>query len=188
MTSVIEQPTTNTPAQDNRLRQSNHTLKIVVVVLAIIALALGGVVIFNATTTDDSDSTMPAEVQQILDDFTTAMENTDYAAMQEVVTGDFRRPEYAIRPDGTNEYRQERDLEFYEREFGYDSVHFSLSTTGAPVVRGDGPWIVSVPQDWEQVGTSTKFEVIYTFAIVDRDGTLQIEDAYWAGIGPMPLD
>lgn len=189
MTTVVEQPTTNTPAEDDQLRQRNRALKITIVVLAVIALALGGVLIYNATTTEDSGSALPADVQQILDDFTAAMEKSDYAAMQELVTDDFRRPEYGIHWDGNNEYRATRDLEYFdsmERRRGV--VDYSISTTDPPLVRGDGPWIVSVAQDWEQVGTGTKYEAIYTFAIVDRDGVLQIEDAYWAGIGPVLFD
>ena len=189
MTTVVEQPTTSAPAENDQLHNRNRALKITIVVLAVIALALGGVLIYNATTTEDSGSELPAEVQQLLDDFTAAMENSDYAAMQELVTDDFRRPEYGIHSDGTNEYRATRDLEdfdFLERE---GVAEYSISTTDPPLVRGDGPWIVSVAQDWEQAnGGGTGYETIYTFAIVDRDGVLQIEDAYWAGIGPVLFD
>ena len=184
------EPVTDGSVEKGQRRRRVGGIKITALVLAAFASALVGYLIHSATTAADSADTLPVEVEQLLSDFAAAVENNDYFALQALVADAFRRPEYGIHPDGaTGEYRQERDLGYFEREFGYNNpIEWSISTTGAPVVRGDGPWIVSVPQDWEQVGTGTKYEAVYTFAIVDRDGTLQINDGYWARIGPTLAD
>lgn len=188
MTSTVDQPTMNALDQDEQLLHQNRTLKLILLVVAIIALGLGGVLIYSAASNDDSASAVPADVQQVIDDYITAMENRDYAAFQEAVTDDFTRAAYTVEQDGTGEYRGVQDVEDFDWLEDENSVVYDVVTTGSEVVRGDGPWVVSVPQDWVQVGTGTGYESIYTFAIVDKDGTLQIEDAYWAGIGPVLVE
>ena len=149
------------------------------IVLAVIVVALGGALLYMATSADDDQAGPPVEVQTLIDDFVVAMETADYEAMQALVTDRFRRPFYEGDPDGVA-YRDVWNIEaftFLETE----TTRFDIESVGDPIARGDGPWFVSVAQDWVDTSNGDWFEVIYTFAVVDDDGTLKIDDAYWVG-------
>lgn len=185
MEITTEQRPPQTPDHDEPARHVAPALKAVVVVGSVVVLSLGGALAYEALTADDAIRAVPADVEEVLRDFMTAIENNDYTALQRVVTEDFRGPRYGVHPDGTGEYRRVEDIEDFDFLGAPGAPEFSIDTVGAPVVRGEGPWIVAVRQDWEQVGTGTKYEGIQTFVIVDTGVTLQVEDAYWAGIGPL---
>lgn len=178
MTDTIDRPSEAQPEPDDRMGLQNRALKITVVVLAVVALVLGGVLLYNATDGDD-DASVPDDIQQLLDDWDTATENSDIDAFRALVSDDFRRPEYYGEKDGVP----------YRGVVGADNIasylrqeaSFDIETIGEPIVRGDGPWYVSVAQDWNQPQIGTKYTTIYTFAIVDEDGTLKVDDAYWVG-------
>jgi hypothetical protein len=54
-------------------------------------------------------------------------------------------------------------------------------------VRGDGPWYVSFAETWKSTVQDVQFEVIYTYALVERDGPILVDDAYWVGT-PVPME
>ena len=45
---------------------------------------------------------------------------------------------------------------------------------------GEGPWFVSVEENWE--GTAAREEGQANYTIVEVDGVLKIANHYWAGL------
>ena len=160
------------------------------VVFAVIAMGLGIALIAQVSQGDDGTA-VPDDVQAVIDEFLLASENYDDEAMQAVVTDSFRRPFYEGDPTGTGAMNSggvrlpEQDvwtIEDFEAEyFETDIAIYDVDTIGDPIIQGDGPWYVSVAQHWESARLGHQFDAIYTFAVVDENGTLKIDDAYWAG-------
>jgi hypothetical protein len=163
-----------------RVEHPNRGLKIAVAVLAVVVIALGGVVLTLVRDGDDGAASVPDDVQQVLDDYEAAVENNDVEAFRAVVTDDFRRPEYYGDGDGAP-YRgvQTADnLAAYLRA----NEGIEIEKVGDPVVvAADGTWYVAYPERWIALGTGTGYEYIYTYVVVDEGGTLKLDDAYWAG-------
>lgn len=175
----------------------NRGLLIAVVVVAVIVVGLG-IALFVQLSENDTDAVVPDDVQAVLDEFVTASANYDYEAMQSVVTDSFRRPFYEGDPTGIGAMNSggvllpEQEvwtIEDFEAEFfESDTALYDVEQIGDPIVQGDGPWYVSVAQHWESASFGHQFDAIYTFAIVDDDGTLKIDDAYWTGTRSPLLD
>jgi len=109
------------------------------------------------------------------------METFDYEGMQALVTDNFRRPFYQGGQFGSPAFRGVRTIEFWDFMEDEDPL-FEIERVGEPIVRGDGPWYISVAENWEKPGEGLREEVIYTYAVVlDTDDVLRIDDAYWVG-------
>lgn len=182
MTSTITPP----PADDIRRADGSprrsRGLLVVVAVLAAIVVGLG-IALVAQSNDDGADTAMPNDVQVVLDEFLIAMETNDYEAMQAVVTDDFRRPWFEGDPFGSTHHQGLYDLEDYFRDFEDEQAPvFEIERLGDPIVRGEGPWYVSFAENWEYPAQQVRYEAIYTYAVVvDTDGVLRIDDAYWAG-------
>lgn len=190
MTSTISPSPGEVAEHPTRSPRRSRGLLITVVVLAVVAMGLGVALIAQISKGDDGTA-VPADVQAVIDEFVLASENVDLEAMQAVVTDDFRRPFYEGDPAGKGLMTSggvtlpEQDvwtMEDFEAEFWEtDTAVYEVERIGDPIVQGDGPWYVSVAQHWESPSLGTQFDAVYTFAVVDEDGTLKIDDAYWAG-------
>ena len=112
MTTTIEQPPTGEAAEQDEQDHRISRLRIVIAVLAVIVVALGGALLYMATSADDDQAGPPVEVQTLIDDFVVAMETADYEAMQALVTDRFRRPFYEGDPDGVA-YRDVWNIEAF---------------------------------------------------------------------------
>lgn len=67
---------------------------------------------------------------------------------------------------------------FFDRE----EPEFEVERIGDPIVQGEGPWYVSVAENWEYPAQQVQYESIYTYVVVvDTDDVLRIDDAYWVG-------
>jgi len=193
MTSTIEQERTETSERDQRLHRQNRILKIVLLVVVVIALALGGILLWSVAD-DDSGTAVPDEVEQVLDDFVASINSEDYEALLAVTTDDFVRPEYWTRNDGVTEpLRSVITLEDFE-DYYKEPQDYVVTNIGDPLINGDGPWFVSLAQRWETPtvpgfsGAADYYDVVYTFSIVDDDGTLKVDEGYWTGVGPIPVE
>jgi hypothetical protein len=190
MTSTISSSRGEVTERPDRSSPRNRGLLIAVVVLAVIAVGLG-IALVAQVSTDDDGTAVPDDVQAVVDEYLLAVENVDFEAMQAVVTEDFRRPFYEGDPAGTGLMTSEGitlpeqdvwTIEDFEAEFwDSDTAVYDVEHIGDPIVQGDGPWYVSVAQHWTSASLGNQFDAIYTFAVVDEDGTLKIDDAYWAG-------
>ena len=196
MTSTINQPEAATTESGVPMDHQNRALRIGLFVVAVIAVALGGILIYNAVTDDGTATAIPDEVQQVLDDFVAANNNEDFEALLEVTTDQFTRPMYestfdgALRPQTWREVSTFDDLERYFSGSG----SYEITNVGDALINGDGPWFVSLAQVWEETGADDQsgsglgYQAVYTLVIVDDDGTLKVDDAYWAGHGLVPIE
>jgi len=181
MTSTIEQPPSELAHPPDQSPHRNRALLIAIAVLTVIAVILGIALLFDRSSSDNDSTAAPADVQAVLDEFLVAMETYDYEAMQALVTRQFRRPMYEGDPFGSTPYRSVMSIDywdFFERE---DPI-FEIERIGDPIVRGEGPWYVSVAENWEYPDQQVVYESIYTYVVVvDTDDVLRIDDAYWVG-------
>ncbi len=194
MTSTIKRPTGELAQPPDQTPRPNRLAFIAIVTLAVTSVVLGIIVVYQASNDDNPTAVpedvlavpedvqaVPEDVQAVLDDFTVAVETYDYEAMQALVTDNFRRPFYFGDPTGHSPFRavdRIEDFDFFEDE----APIYVIERVGAPIVRGDGPWYISVAENWEKPGTGIREEAIYTYAvIVDTDDVLRIDDAYWVG-------
>lgn len=196
MTSTIDQPRTAPAEPGVPMDHQNRALRIGLFVVAVIAVALGGILIYSATTDDRTATAIPDDVQQVVDDFVAANNNEDFEALLAVTTDAFTRPMYELHSDGgtrTSTWREVSTFDDIERNFG-SSGSYEITNVGDALIHGDGPWIVSLAQVWEslapddQSGTGVGYKAVYTLVIVDDDGTVKIDDAYWAGYGFVSIE
>jgi len=179
MVDTIEALDSSSEATEG-VEHPNRALKIAVVVLGVVAMVLGGLALYLARDGDDGATSVPDDVQQLLDDYEAAVENNDVEAFRSLVTEDFRRPEYYGDASGA----PYRAVETVDNMASYlrANVGIEIEKVGDPVVvDGDGTWYVAYPEQWVSLGTGTGYDYIYTYVVVDEDGTLKLDDAYWAG-------
>ena len=129
---------------------------------------------------------MPSELEQVLDQFLEAENAEDFEAFEALVTPEFRRPEYTGNLYGGPPIRDVLGIEYFRDVFD-GSPDYDIERIGDPIVRGDGPWYVSFAETWKATGADVQFEVIYTYALVERDGTILVDDGYWVGT-PVPME
>ncbi len=180
MTSTIERPASGLAEPPGQPHGPSRVASITIAALAVIVIALGVTVVYQASG-DDSPKEVPDDVQALLDDFVIANETYDYEAFQTLVTDNFRRPLYEGDPTEGPGYRnimRTQDFDFFEEE----EPEWEIDQVGDAIVQGDGPWYISVAQNWEKHTMDIRIEAVYTYVvIVDTDGVLRIDDGYWAG-------
>lgn len=112
-----------------------------------LTLVLGSAILVGCGDDDGDESTssdalveLPAEAQQIIDDYTAALIAGDGEAMLEFVTDDFTFLSYG------NDV-QERDFRADYVSRYYSSLDFSVEVIGDPIVVGGGDeFIIAVPE------------------------------------------
>lgn len=166
-----------TSIADDRIRKQNRMFRILVMVLALLVVGLGALLVFSATTGDDQPA-VSAEMDALIDDFLGIAETLDYEALQGMVTEGFRRPFYESDSTGTpwRAVWTIDDFDFLEGE----TISYEVERLDDPIIHGEGPWFVSLTANWNRPEARIRYEGIYTLVIVDEDGTLKVDDAYWA--------
>ncbi len=155
--------------------------------LAAVVIGLGACSASDQTT----QAQVPAEVEQLIDDYLAAWEGRDEAAIRAVTADDFVLNEYTYQNGGLGIGGESIDAGttvLWLHVDGYDveqiiSVSFveewQNELVGEPIITGNGPWIVSVEENW------TLWEAhsngIATYVIVEEDGSLKIANHLWAG-------
>jgi hypothetical protein len=156
----------------------SRTLITAVAVLASVVLVLGAWVVYDQVT----EPAMPGDVQQVIDDYLRAWEERDEAAIR-ATTDDFVINEYIYREDADT-----GEIALYEhivddidgvvmRGFNYT---WENAQYGQPLVVGDGPWVVTVEENW--VYTMQHYDGLAHYIVVDEEGTLKVANHYWAGL------
>ena len=180
MTSTSEQPQSETVRHPDQSPHRKRPLHITIAVLAVIAVTLG-IALVNQSSSDNDGTAVPEDVQAVLDDFLVATNTGDYEAMKALVTSSFRRPMYEGDPFGSSPYRNVMTIEYFSF-FDREEPEFEVERIGDPIVQGEGPWYVSVAENWEYPAQQVQYESIYTYVVVvDTDDVLRIDDAYWVG-------
>ena len=145
-------------------------LRLAVVVLGIAVAALGALALFG-----DSDSaaatqrTVSAEVEQLLDSYTAAWNDSDGAAFRSVISDD-----YVIESTRYGSFSGPAQAGFLGSVRGWHS-----EPIGEPVMVGDGPWYVSTgslitADEFPPEGVAS----ISTFKIIEEGGVLKVAAHY----------
>jgi hypothetical protein len=168
---------TERPTEVGGLKQAVRGRRFLVIALVVLALAVVG--LGTRVISDQATTGVDEEIQQLLDDYLTAWEVRDEAAVRSATTEDFVLKEYAYAdsPFGVS-YRVDDDINgLVNVGFGYV---WTNEQVGDPIVTGEGPWFVSVEEIWE--GSARYLEGQATYTIVEVDGVLKIAYHYWAGL------
>lgn len=175
MTATIDRSETS-PAPDAPVESGNHLLKVVIAVLAVVALVLAAVVVYDLASGDSAtESDVPAEVQEALDAYYAGWEMQDADAIRAVITDDFALEEYIYRTDGSFGLVT-RDADNIDRRLN----EYTVENFGTPITDGEGPWYVSVGENW--VGEYNRSGGVASYVIVEQeDGTLRIARHFWTG-------
>jgi len=151
------------------------------VALAAIVVVLASTVVFLSSSSDD-DATVPDRVQKLLDEFLAASEDDDIAAVRGLVTDDFHRRTY-VDPFGTTAIRADQTIGDLEV-----AAASKIEQVGDRIVRGDGPWFVSVAENLSVVAVhgddsdQLRYEAIVTYTVVvGPDDDMRIDDISWVG-------
>ena len=169
-------------AAGERADKNNRNRNVALAVLAVIALVVG-IALVAATGGDDSD--VPSEVQDVLDEFERATEEENIEALTAIVTDDYHFNQVYFREgEDEPEYTRAGDIGSAQSRF-VTTQELLIQRVGDPVVDGEGPWIVTVEENFSD--QFTLFEGTGTYTIVDEGGVMKIETYDWSGL-ITPLD
>lgn len=170
-------------AVDRGFRRGPWVATVTVLFLALAALTAW--VVYNQI----SDESVPAEIEQLLDDYLVAWENGDEVALRELATEDFVINEYIYLDHKVGNRRGAYLSEHVDDDL--DGVvlrglpwGWQTEQVGSAIITGDGPWFVSIGENW--IWESSHLDGTATYVIVDRDGALKIANHYWAGLLTAP--
>jgi len=181
MTDLIDRP--DTAGDTSMVERRNRFLAIAVVVLGVVVVILGALMWSDRS----GRSSMPAEVERVVDAYTSAIEAGDAEAWRATITDDFFNRRYiygAGRHDLWEDwaYEETADPLAYRIEF-YPPIEYEQ--TSDPFVVGDGPWFVAVHQRWPEVprenANPVLFDGVATYVVVERDGVVKIASEYFTG-------
>ncbi len=181
MTILEDRPQQYADPQLETLKRRNRFLIITVVMLVVGVLALGAWVIYDVTA--GSDTPTNAEIEQLLDDYNAALgpeagEGFDVDAYRAVVTDDFVLNIFYYRQFGEQLALDSESLAFNEISL---ASRWHLVEASDPLVIGEGPWVASRIDHWND--PATEEPTISTYVIVDEDGTLKVVAKYAVTLG-----
>jgi hypothetical protein len=147
------------------------------VLLAVLAAALGVWLV----ATPETGSADTDEIEALLEDYANTWRESDANAFRGVVTEDFQLRTTIYQLVGSRAYGQDThaDVEGLAGEIGLGNA-FGVERTTELVVSGEGPWFVSVGENW--IGPVEFYEGTASYSIVEEDGELKIGYHYWAGL------
>ena len=177
MTAVTGRPPKETEA-NHRVKRRSRFLTIAVVVLGLIAIVLAVLV----WTDRSAESAMPADVEQVIDDYTGAIAAGDRYAWEETVTDDYANRRYTFGSD--HELWADWTLEEAANAYAF-RIEFKPAVEyeqiGEPLVTGDGPWFVTVAQSWLEEEGDIVYDGSATYTVVERDGVVKVASEYFVG-------
>jgi hypothetical protein len=154
-----------------RARRRSRVLTAVVVVLFVAVVALGAWVMYDLTT--GSDTAVPGDIEQVIDDYRTAWMEADEETWRAVVTDDFNVTVDSYEVGASFQVLPETDfLDDAAEMVRRRGQLLPLDSVGDAIVFGDGPWTVAVVEYWNE--TFGDWDGISTYFIVDEDGTLKV--------------
>jgi uncharacterized protein (DUF2164 family) len=149
--------------------------------LAITVVAVAAWMIYDEPA--ETESVAPPEITQLIDDYLRAWEELDKEALQAAVTLDFVINEYYYEDATTRVFMIEHivdDLEGALNTGLNPARQWQTEQVGEPIITGDGPWFVSVRENW--ILEKSRGDGMATYVIVEDGGTLKIANHYWAGL------
>jgi hypothetical protein len=182
MTALTDRPDQVNADQLHQVERRNRLLTITVVVLVLAAVGLGSWIIYDATT--DREASVTAEIDQLLDDYISAVSTNDAPAYLAVVTDDFVVNDILYYQVGGTFVRglssETLDLLVPSMEAAVTEWQFEL--VGDPIVTGEGPWYVSLVENARNTTEENhRYVGVSTYVVVDDDGTLLVAEKTWVG-------
>ena len=175
MTTLNERPT-----EVGGFKQALRERRFLVIAAVVLAIAL---VSLTARAVYDQGSTSPdEEIEQLLDDYLAAWEAQDEVAVRSATTADFVINEY-IYTDDVAGFRLFDHINDDIDGLVSEGLRYPWSNElvgDDRIVTGEGPWFVSVEENWQLTGYLLEGQANYT--IVEVDGVLKIANHYWAGL------
>lgn len=141
-------------------------------VLAVVVVALGAWIVYDAVT----EPAPPSDVEAAIEDFLAAYADQDETAMRDAATNDFTLlyDVYGLDPQNSDQVTRietiSDDLDGVIGigfKFGWDN-----EITGDSIATGEEPWIVSQPEAW-YLG-SRVYEGMATYVVVDEGGDKKV--------------
>ena len=144
-------------------------------------LVLLVVVVAGCSDSASSEAAPPADVEKVIASWVEANNTNDPELAEAILTDDFTMA-YNVYPVGGAQVFDDVDLSRTDVLFEITyNVGWSWSQVGAPTTVGDGPWHVSVPEEWIQ--RDAGWEGVATYTVVDDDGEKLLAEYYFAGTG-----
>ena len=183
MTALESRPQATVVKQlvDQRRRPRKWMVSVLALTVALIGLAA-----WMAYDRMNQES-VPAEIEELLDGYLAAFNNQDEAAFLDAVTEDYLLNEFIYlkytNGDRTGAYLNERveDADIDRITTVALQVEWQVEQVGEAIVAGDGPWFVSVGEDWTYE-ESLQLRGMASYVVVEREGGLKIDNHSWAGL------
>ena len=164
MTTIQNAPESAVPAREEAPRNRTTGLIVTVCVLALAVVALAG---WALTDNGNSDSGVPADVIQAVDDYNDAWNNYDGDAFLAMTTDD-----YIMRSERYGDWTQQDQA----LTVGDSTTHsWHSEPISEPIGTGDGPWYVALAQHLEaDMYPPEGIDGVSTYMVVEEDGLMKI--------------
>lgn len=175
-----------------RIHRPNRGMRIAVLTLAVAVAGLAGWIIY-----DQVDSTVDADIQQVLDDHREAWMTGDVGALRAITTDDYSYDEVVYINDPFEgfklAFRVPGDIDdaIEDLERGGNTItrgevaRWTIEQVGDPIVRRDGPArLVAVNENW----VTGKLHALAQsqYVLVEDGGQLKIAYWYFANLTDYP--
>ncbi len=160
---------------DSHVRTTEGKRPLMFVFIVVIALGVWLLLTVN------SGSTRTEDLEELIADYAIAWQESDVDAFRGLVTEDFQLHEIIYQQVGATAFPQEmkEDLEGTAREIGR-LFDWRVDRTTSALVSGDGPWFLSVGENWTRPFYLS--EGTASYVIVEEEGKLKIGYHFWAGL------
>jgi hypothetical protein len=170
MTTLTDRPSDVAGGETARLRRRLRAMTVTVVVLAVALIGLGAWVVYDLVAQPDTAPT--AEIEALLDDYTTAWNEYDGDAFLALVTDDYVH-EYA--GFGSTAESVAADIESNE------VFENTVEKVGDPIMIGEGPrYYVAQANRLTSVG-GVRLEGISLFTIIQEGDMFKIQEHVFIG-------
>ncbi len=160
---------------DSHVRPTEGKRPLIFAVIVVLALGVWLLLTVN------SGSTRTEDLEELIADYALAWQESDVDAFRGLVTEDFQLHEIIYQQVGAKAFPQEikEDIDGTAREVA-GLFDWRVDRTTSALVSGDGPWFVSVGENWTRPFYLS--EGTASYVVVEEEGKLRIEYHFWAGL------
>ena len=140
----------------------------------------------SSCSSSDSGSELPEGAQAVIDEYLATWQERDIDGWIATVTDDYIYHGHLFNHGSRGEYPGGSvDWGVRERATNIEFKNPQVAEwIGDKLVVGDGPWVVSVRENWVDATVEIRFDGVGTYVIVEQDdGTMKINSHTYAGTG-----
>jgi hypothetical protein len=167
MATTIEAPPAETTGTADH---NNRGLIVTIVVLAVALLALGAWAIYQQTA--ESETAVPAAVEELLNDYGVAWSNHDGEAFLALTTADY------VHDNGGATYDQAGTANMITGTL--EGLRWQAELVGDRIATGDGPYYIAEVNRLVTVDSQTGLG-ISTIVVINTDDGLKVRSHVWTG-------